>query len=38
VGILGAPPIPAQFVVTGVVAVSSYVGHRHVSFRRAPQP
>ena len=36
VGILGAPPIPAQFVVTGVVAVSSYFGHRHVSFRRVP--
>ena len=36
VGIMGAPPIPAQFVVTGIVAVSSYLGHRHVSFRRVP--
>lgn len=31
-------PIPSQFVVTGIVAATSYFGHRHVSFRRAPAP
>ncbi len=38
VGGFGAPPIPAQFVVTGIVAVSSYFGHRYVSFRRTAAP
>ncbi|MBJ8344930.1 GtrA family protein [Antrihabitans sp. YC2-6] len=36
VGVLDLPPIPSQFVVTGIVAVTSYFGHRHVSFRRPP--
>ena len=36
VGILDFPPIPSQFVVMGIVAISSFFGHRHISFRRPP--
>ncbi|MFH5209792.1 GtrA family protein [Antrihabitans sp. NCIMB 15449] len=38
VSIFRFAPIPSQFVVTGIVAATSYFGHRHVSFRRAPAP
>jgi putative flippase GtrA len=38
VGLLGIPPIPAQILVLGLVAVSSFYGHRHISFRRTPAP
>jgi putative flippase GtrA len=36
VGVLRLPETPATLVVMGLVAVGSYVGHRHFSFRRAP--
>ena len=38
VGVLGWPPIPAQVVVLGTVAVVTFFGHRYVSFRRSPTP
>ena len=36
VGILDWPPIPAQVVVLGSVAVVTFFGHRYISFRRSP--
>ncbi|WP_227982842.1 GtrA family protein [Nocardia spumae] len=38
VGVLGLPETPATVVVMGLVAVASYFGHRHISFRRAAEP
>ncbi|MGV9667695.1 GtrA family protein [Nocardia niigatensis] len=34
VSLLHAPAKPAAVVVMGLVAVASYFGHRHISFRR----
>lgn len=34
VSLLGAPPIPAQIVVLALVAIATFFGHRHISFRR----
>ncbi|MET8429996.1 GtrA family protein [Nocardia sp. NPDC004860] len=34
VSLLHAPAEPAAVVVMGLVAVASYFGHRHISFRR----
>ncbi|RJO69309.1 GtrA family protein [Nocardia panacis] len=36
VRVLHLPDKPAAVVVMGLVAVASYFGHRHISFRRAP--
>ncbi|WP_018160901.1 GtrA family protein [Smaragdicoccus niigatensis] len=36
VTLIGLPPIPSQFVVLGLVAIASFFGHRHISFRRSP--
>ena len=36
--VLGLPPIPTQIVITVVVVIFNYVGHRYFSFRRAPAP
>ncbi|MBL1078071.1 GtrA family protein [Nocardia sp. 2] len=36
VSLLHAPPKPAAVVVMGLVAVMSFFGHRHISFRRNP--
>ncbi|WP_308166917.1 GtrA family protein [Nocardia albiluteola] len=36
VGVLRLPETPATLVVMGLVAVGSYFGHRHFSFRRTP--
>lgn len=38
VGVLGLPETPATLAVMGLVAVGSYFGHRHFSFRRAHGP
>ncbi len=38
VGVLGLPETPATVVVMGLVAVGTYFGHRHISFRRAAEP
>ena len=34
VGLLGFPPIPAQVIVLGLVAIASFYGYRNISFRR----
>lgn len=34
VTVLGLPEAPAAVVVMGLVAVASFFGHRHISFRR----
>jgi putative flippase GtrA len=36
VGVLHLPETPATVVVMALVAVASYFGHRHFSFRRSP--
>lgn len=36
--VLGLPPIPTQIVITVLVVVFNYVGHRYFSFRRTPAP
>ncbi|MFI5782352.1 GtrA family protein [Nocardia sp. NPDC051570] len=36
VGVWRLPETPATVVVMGLVAVASFFGHRHFSFRRAP--
>lgn len=36
VSVLHAPAKPAAVIVMGLVAVVSYFGHRHISFRRTP--
>lgn len=38
VSVLGLPSIPSAVVVMALVAVVSFFGHRHVSFRRKPLP
>lgn len=38
VGVLRLPETPATLAVMGLVAVGSYFGHRHFSFRRAHGP
>ncbi|WP_410876586.1 GtrA family protein [Nocardia sp. A7] len=35
VSVFGLPRMPSAVVVLGLVAVGSYFGHRHISFRRA---
>ncbi|WP_280384993.1 GtrA family protein [Nocardia wallacei] len=37
VGALRLPETPATVAVMGLVAVASFFGHRHFSFRRAPR-
>ncbi|WP_024803960.1 GtrA family protein [Nocardia sp. BMG51109] len=37
VGVVHLPETPATVAVMGVVAVASFFGHRHFSFRRAPR-
>ncbi|MGV9676990.1 GtrA family protein [Nocardia sp. NPDC003482] len=37
VGVWRLPETPATLVVMGLVAVGSFFGHRHFSFRRAPR-
>ncbi len=34
VSVIGVPPVPAQVIVLGLVAIASFYGHRHISFRR----
>nr|WP_228537768.1 GtrA family protein [Nocardia sp. XZ_19_231] len=34
VSVFGLPRMPSAVVVLGLVAVGSYFGHRHISFRR----
>lgn len=34
--VAGLPPIPTQIVITVMVVVFNYVGHRYFSFRRRP--
>lgn len=36
--VLGLPPIPTQIVITILVVIFNYVGHRYFSFRRRPEP
>ncbi|MEV6774563.1 GtrA family protein [Nocardia sp. NPDC051030] len=36
VSVLHAPAKPAAVVVMGLVAIGSFFGHRHISFRRSP--
>ncbi|MBF6234092.1 GtrA family protein [Nocardia farcinica] len=36
VSVCGLPEKPSAVVVMGVVAVASFFGHRHISFRRRP--
>ncbi|MFC9896525.1 GtrA family protein [Nocardia sp. NPDC127579] len=36
VSILHLPDIPSAVVVMGLVAIASFFGHRHISFRRKP--
>ncbi|MEV6280796.1 GtrA family protein [Nocardia sp. NPDC051832] len=36
VSVLHLPDIPSAVVVMGLVAVASFFGHRHISFRRKP--
>ncbi|MEU8900100.1 GtrA family protein [Nocardia sp. NPDC048505] len=36
VSVLHLPDIPAAVGVMGLVAIASYFGHRHISFRRKP--
>jgi putative flippase GtrA len=38
VGVFDLPETPATVVVMGAVAVLSFFGHRHISFRRAARP
>ncbi len=38
VDVLRLPERPATVVAMGLVAVASYFGHRHFSFRRSPVP
>ena len=36
--VLGLPAIPTQIGITVLVVVFNYVGHKHFSFRRRPEP
>lgn len=36
--VLGLPAIPTQIVITVLVVIFNYVGHKHFSFRRRPEP
>ncbi|MEN4938940.1 GtrA family protein [Stenotrophomonas sp. TWI273] len=36
--VLGLPPIPTQILITVVVVIFNYVGHKYFSFRRRPEP
>ncbi|PTT58861.1 hypothetical protein DBR33_00260 [Stenotrophomonas sp. HMWF022] len=36
--VLGLPAIPTQIAITVLVVIFNYVGHKHFSFRRRPEP
>jgi putative flippase GtrA len=36
--VLGLPAIPTQIAITVMVVIFNYVGHKHFSFRRRPEP